>query len=114
MTELPKIPNLPSGTQMINVYRVKDGECFVRWPIDAREMLHSGDYTLDAPAGEEPEEKVEEPKDPLPHVAQSAPKEHSPGVPLNATKGEPAATLEAKKAIPPVRKTRKNTPKEGK
>ncbi len=116
MTELPKIPNLPSGTQMINVFRVSDGECFVRWPIDAREMLKSGDYTLEDPSGAQPVEAEPEAKDPVPHVAEAKEKveaEHSPGAPLNATDGEPAAPLkepEAKKA-PPTRKSRKNTPK---
>ncbi len=106
MKDLPKLPVLDSGTQKVIVYRLKDGEAFVRWPVDAREMLATGDYTTEDPSvqgepskGEEAGEKVAEPVDPVPHVAaakKAAEAEHSPGVPLRPSGAAPEPKPKAK------------------
>ncbi len=111
MENLPSLPPLASGTQKVTVFRVKDGAPFVRWPVDAREMLRTGDYTIEDPSVQEDtsEEKeagakVAEPVDPVPHVAiaeAAAAAEHSPGVPLKpsgaAPDPEPKAKAKGKK-----------------
>lgn len=66
-------------------------ERFERWPVDARDMLATGDYTTDIPTGETgdspavtSEAPVPEQPDPstiVPGLATVG-KEHSPGVPL--------------------------------
>jgi hypothetical protein len=82
------------------LYHRATGEKFVRWTVDAREMLQTGEYVVDpadadeavqdAPA-DDPPASPEQQDDPLliplaPEnnpAAGTAPREHSPGVPLN-------------------------------
>lgn len=37
----------PEGKVVL--FRISTGERFVRWPVDAQDMLASGDYTTDPP-----------------------------------------------------------------
>lgn len=114
--DLPKLPPLRSGTQKVIIFRKKDGEPFERWPVDAREMLATGEYTARDPSGVVPEGTVVEPEqppeaahDPAPQVKEAkekAAREHSPGVPLNATtESTPEAGKPAAKKAAPVRKS---------
>lgn len=52
------------------VYSRTTGQSFERWPVDAREMLASGDYTQRPPGDSAPEpDPAQSPAvDPVPHV----------------------------------------------
>lgn len=63
----------PRTPGMAVLYRISTGERFERWPVDAREMMATGDYTTQSPDGPEApaEAPTEAPTDPVPHVTQA-------------------------------------------
>lgn len=68
----------PSTPGKVLVYK-KDGEVFERWPVDAREMVATGDYTHEAPTGAGGVTAPPAPApDPVPHktAAEKALAEH--------------------------------------
>jgi hypothetical protein len=90
------------------VYSRTTGERFVRWPVDARDMMASGAYTTDAPDGAETLESsapVAPPPDPVPPVTQAVAQStaQSPaGGPLVVTQSTDAAPA-APVSLPTVR-----------
>ena len=69
------------------LYHGATGHRLERWPVDAREMLASGDYTADpssAPTAAASVPATQEPPAPLPT-------EYAPGVPLVVTQSVDAA-----------------------
>lgn len=51
------------------LYNVATGTAIERWPVDAREILAGGEYTLANPnASEAAAEPLHPPADPVPHV----------------------------------------------
>ena len=102
--DLPSLPQaLPSGSQKVSVWNTESGEEFVRWPIDAREMVSSGEYSFASP-GSDPVETKSQEVDPVPHVkaAKASLKDVVPGAPANvSTKGKMVKS--------PTRKSRAKT-----
>ena len=90
--------NQPSTPGKVIIYHVETGEAFERWPIDAREMLSTGDYTQEVPGGAKGGTGAPPapPLDPVPHVkaAEEALKDHPHKV-INREPEPPPA------AIPP-------------
>jgi len=81
------------------LYRRTDGQRYERWPVDARAMLATGEYTADPPTGIDSQPATVAPGSEaapvapaLPAFPPALPVEHSPGVPLvAATTGTPAS-----------------------
>lgn len=81
------LPRTPEGKLV--VYERATGHRLERFPVDARDMLASGDYTTDDPSGESGEPPAV-PEAPAPEPVATQPHEHSPGVPLVVVKSEDA------------------------
>lgn len=67
------------------IYRRVDGRRFDRWPVDARAMLATGEYTADPLTGDSLPATVApgfEAAPDVPALPTALPLEHSPGVPL--------------------------------
>lgn len=88
-----QLPEARTREGKVVLYDRATGQRLERWPVDARDMVRSGDYTTDAPDGisaETPAVPVT-PSPALPH-------EHSPGVPLVVTRSvdaPPAKPMQA-------------------
>jgi hypothetical protein len=74
------------------LYQCATGKRLERWPVDARAMLASGDYTADPSNGQVPAATVAAAPEALaaPPIPIPVPAEHSPGVPLVVTKSTDA------------------------
>jgi hypothetical protein len=63
----------PEGKVVL--FRESDGQRFERWPVDARDMMASGEYTYTEPsnatAPAPTPEPASPPVDPVPHVTQA-------------------------------------------
>lgn len=90
----------PEGKWVI--WEVSTGYRLERWPVDAREIVASGDYTYDSPSGErEPGTQAVE----IPAPVTTKTPEHSPGVPLVVTRSADAG------AAAPIQLPTGRTPK---
>ena len=81
---------LEPGSQKVLVYNVETGEASQHWPIDAREMLATGEWTLERPEG----------------APEDSPEDESPSAQAMTTSGDPLpkpkkkSTRKPKKAPP--------------
>ncbi len=119
--DLPQIPQIPNvGPKKVLIWHKETGECFERWPIDAREMLGQGSYQMHEPGSEAPAPETEPQQ---PHVAQAealadadpiaqerATREAADEADAEAAKAQPAAPAPAaKKKTPPAKKGQART-----
>lgn len=76
------LPEARTPEGKVVLYHRASGQRMERWPVDARDMVRSGDYTTDAPSGE----TGDSPAVPVTTAPTALPHEYAPGVPLLVTR----------------------------
>lgn len=104
---MAKLPLTPEGKVVL--FSSATGERFERWPVDAQEMLATGAYSSEAPAGHV--EPAPSPPPPALNPVADAPREYAPGVPIVSTHARDTAPA-VPHEIPAGRTSRKNQNKE--